>query len=401
MKTSLLLLIIIIALCGTLLSALLVSQHYNQAHEIALVSMMCGDNTVGGCATVNRSTYSELFGIPVAAFGVAFYLSLTLLVGLAVVGDESLKQAALQIGFLIVSLAVVVDVILLAIQFFALDAFCNLCISTYVCTGLLFAFLFSSGKRISRVSMSVLLQSAIGKMLFAGWLIGSLGVTFGAIAWSKMLAYQDPTQLEARFSETAVKEYEAGAMKSIDLTNTPFKGKENSPIKVVVYSDFLCPWCRQVALTFQQHLSMWEGKVVVYYKNYPLDPLCNKHHATAAHNGACFAALGGLCAEQQGKFWEYHDRAYEKPPRDGRDRDIINIAHEVGIDTVAFKACLASSPMQRTIQRQVEEAFAFGIDGTPRIFINGKKLPQVGYLRAVLTSEAKRLGIPPLEGLNE
>lgn len=169
----------------------------------------------------------------------------------------------------------------------------------------------------------------------------------------------------------------------------------------MIYSDFLCPWCRQTALFFNQHIGKWEGKAVIYYKNFPLDPLCNKHTSSEEHRGGCFAALGGLCAEQQGKFWEYHDRAFERPPLDGRDRGVINIAHEIGLDTAAFKSCLASTPMQQAVQRQIEQAFAAGINGTPRIFINGRKLPKINYLTAILAYEAKRLGLPPLEGLNE
>jgi protein-disulfide isomerase/uncharacterized membrane protein len=401
LKKSSFYLVILVALCGAVLSTLLILQHYNQAHELGLVSMMCGDNTGGGCAAVNRSSYSEFLGVPLAAYGLTFYLSIALFVCLSLLGDEALRKSTSQISFVLVSGAVLVDLILFAIQFFGLNAFCNLCISTYVCTALLFLLMFRSGRRVSKASFGLLFQSATGKMLFTGWLMGSVAIAFGATAGSMMIAYQDPTKLEERFSTAAVKEFEESPVTTIDVSNAPFKGPKGAPIQVVIYSDFLCPWCRQVAQSFQQHFNKWEGKVVIYYKNYPMDQLCNKHNAVDAHRGACFAALGGLCAQEQGKFWEYHDRTFERPPRDGRDRGVINIAQEVGLDTVAFKSCLASTPMQRTIQRQIEEAYASGVNNTPRVFINGKKVPKINYLPAVLANEAKRLGLPPLEGLNE
>jgi protein-disulfide isomerase/uncharacterized membrane protein len=394
-------LVILVAVCGAALSTLLILQHYNQAHELGLVSMMCGDNTAGGCAAVNRSSYSEFLGIPLAAYGLTFYLSIGLLAGLSMLGDEQLRKPALQIGFVLVCGAVLVDLILFAIQAFGLDAFCNLCLSTYVCTALLFLLMFRSGRRVSKATVGVVFQSAAGKMLFAGWLIGSVAIAFGSAAGSMMIAYQDPTKLEERFSAAAVSEFQEAPLTTIDVSGAPSKGPKDAPIQVVIYSDFLCPWCRQVAQSFQQHFNKWQGKVVIYYKNYPMDQLCNRHNAVDAHRGACFAALGGLCAQQQGKFWEYHDRAFERPPRDGRDRGVINIAQDIGLDTVAFKSCLASTPMQRTIQRQIEEAYAIGVNMTPRVYINGKRVPKINYLPAVLANEAKRLGLPPLEGLNE
>ena len=401
MKKSSCYLVIVVALCGAVLSTLLVYQHYNQSHELALVSMMCGDETAGGCAAVNRSSYSEFLGVPLAAYGFTFYLSVALLASLSLLGDEALRTSALQTGFVLVSGAVVVDLILFAIQAFGLNAFCNLCLSTYACTALLFLLMFRTGRRVSKTSLGSSFRSATGRMLLTGWLIGSAAIAFGSAAGSMMIAYQDPTKLEERFSAAAVREFQESPATPIDVSNAPFKGPKDAPIQVVIYSDFLCPWCRQVAQSFQQHFNKWNGKVVIYYKNYPMDQLCNRHNVVDAHRGACFAALGGLCAQQQGKFWEYHDRVFQDPPRDGRDRGVINVARELGLDTAAFKSCLASTPMQQTIQRQIEEAYASGVNGTPRVYINGKKVPKINYLPAVLASEAKRLGLPALEGLNE
>lgn len=181
---------------------------------------------------MNRSSYSELLGIPLAAYGLTFYLSIALLAGLALLGDDALRKAASQTGFAVASCALVTDLVLFAIQAFAIGAYCNLCISTYVCTALLFLLLFPSGRRVNRRTLGVLLQTATGKMLFTGWLIGTVAIASGSAAGSMMIAYQDPTNLEDRFSSVAVKEFEGSPVTSIDVSNAPFKGSKDAPSRL-------------------------------------------------------------------------------------------------------------------------------------------------------------------------
>jgi hypothetical protein len=66
-----------------------------------------------------------------------------------------------------------------------------------------------------------------------------------------------------------------GAGADLHLKGVPFKGPAEAPIRVVEFSDFLCPFCRQIASAFAGYIPQSANRVVVYFKNYPLDSTCN------------------------------------------------------------------------------------------------------------------------------
>jgi uncharacterized membrane protein/glutaredoxin len=393
--------VIALLLLGALISGVLVLQHYNQTHEAGLLSMVCGSDAAGGCNAVNRSEYSSLLGVPVASLGFWYYLAMALVLLLASLSNAGAKDLAGWFCFLGVCVALAVDVALLATQVFLLKAFCTLCLSTYAITLLLFFFLRPYRGRGGRKKLSELMKAPEWKMLLVSWIAGVVLLLFAVVAGSMVLAYRDPTKLEERFAEAAIAEFLQSPEQNFDLRKTESLGAANASIKVVIYSDFLCPYCRQTAQWFQQHMPQWKDRVALYYKNYPLDHFCNPYEKGSTHPGACWTMLGGICAGEQGKFWDYHDRMFTVFPKNPSSDAVVKIGAEAGLDTNAMSTCMHQVQMQRQVREQIEDAHNAGITGTPRIFINGRKLPKITYLSAILASEAKRLGLTPLEGLSE
>jgi protein-disulfide isomerase len=87
-------------------------------------------------------------------------------------------------------------------------------------------------------------------------------------------------------------------VKSID----PAIGPENAKVTIVEFSDFECPYCAQVYPTVKQILSTYGNDVRLIYKQFPLNSI---------HPNAQKAAEASLCAHEQGKFFEYHDKLFE------------------------------------------------------------------------------------------
>ena len=81
----------------------------------------------------------------------------------------------------------------------------------------------------------------------------------------------------------------------------PVKGAPNGKILLVEYSDFECPYCARVIPTVEQILEAYPNEIKLVFKQYPL-PI---------HADAQKAAEASLCAQAQGKFWEYHDKLFE------------------------------------------------------------------------------------------
>lgn len=90
--------------------------------------------------------------------------------------------------------------------------------------------------------------------------------------------------------------------KSVELGSAPTKGSANAQVTIVEFSDFQCPFCKRVVPTLQQISQTYKDKVKLVYKHLPL---------TAIHPNAQKAAEAAECANEQGKFWQYHDTLFE------------------------------------------------------------------------------------------
>jgi protein-disulfide isomerase len=148
----------------------------------------------------------------------------------------------------------------------------------------------------------------------------------------------------------------------IDLTGAPYRGPLDAPVTVVEFSDFHCPFCRRVQPTLRELMAKYPTQVRLVYKHFPLDQL---------HPEARRAAEASWCAQQQDRFWQFHDIVYANPP-DGSLAKLTAMAAEAGVDVKSFEQCMASPKPAQVVETQVEEGDHYGVDGTPGFFVNGR-----------------------------
>ena len=206
----------------------------------------------------------------------------------------------------------------------------------------------------------------------------------------------DPQKLSEYFAAKAAKDFEKAPVQKLDLKGTPFKGPANGPVQVVEFSDFLCPYCRNIAGAFAQFIPQSGNRVVVYFKNYPLDKECNPSLKQTVHPGACLLALGGICANDQGKFNAYHDRVFSAELKDPKADDVVRLATEAGLNGDAVRSCLGDPKTKEQLAAQIAEAQRVGVQATPTLLINGKRLPRVEDFVSVVDKEAQAKGFPPM-----
>ena len=107
------------------------------------------------------------------------------------------------------------------------------------------------------------------------------------------------------------KEFESMPQHNIPVdAYDPILGDNNSPVKIIVFSDFQCPSCRYFSQVLKDLESNNKGRFHVVFKHFPLDTACNSAIANDVHPRACEAAMAAEAAKQQGKFWEFHDAAF-------------------------------------------------------------------------------------------
>jgi protein-disulfide isomerase len=141
------------------------------------------------------------------------------------------------------------------------------------------------------------------------------------------------------------------------------RGNPKAPVMIVEFSDYQCPYCRQVETTLKEVLAKYGEKVSLAYRDFPL---------TQIHPQAQMAAEASRCAGEQGKFWEYHDQLYNSS---NLDRPALaDYARALKLDEKQFDSCLAGGKYRAQVERDLQEGTQAGVSGTPGFFINGVSL---------------------------
>ena len=140
-------------------------------------------------------------------------------------------------------------------------------------------------------------------------------------------------------------------------------GPDGAPVELVVFSCFECPFCRRFdgAINRLRDDEALSGQIRLVFRHFPLrnmHPMAQKAHEAS------------VCAEDQGKFWEYHDALWadDNISLDGLEQH----ARLVGLDTEEFAQCLNSGRSYERVQTDLDAAVALGQTGTPAVFVNGR-----------------------------
>jgi len=168
---------------------------------------------------------------------------------------------------------------------------------------------------------------------------------------------------------------------SIPIAGAPFKGPANAKVTIVEFSDFQCPYCAAAVAKLNALLQAYPHDVRLVFKEFPLE----------RHSAAAMAAAAALSAQSQGKFWPMHDKMYAGFRRLNR-ANILGWAKELGLDPARFQAGLDSASTQAAVQRDLNEGLRAGVQGTPTVFVNGKKYQgslDLNVFRTVIEAELK------------
>lgn len=166
------------------------------------------------------------------------------------------------------------------------------------------------------------------------------------------------------------------------LEGSPLIGKPTAKIQIVEFSDFQCPFCARVTQPIKDLKAKYGDDLVVAFKHFPL----------AFHKEAMPAALASMCANEQGKFWEYHDQLFANM-KALMPENLKMYAQTVGLDIAKFDECVSSNRYQAQIESDMTEARGAGVRGTPSIYINGRKFtPPGGYTVDSFSSVIEKYG---------
>lgn len=155
----------------------------------------------------------------------------------------------------------------------------------------------------------------------------------------------------------------APVIQTFEITkNDHVRGDFSAPITFVEFSDFECPFSARHFLTLNKILSDYRGKVRLVYKHFPL----------GFHSNAQKAAEASECADEQGKFWEYHDKLFENLNIGYSTEKFKQWAKDLDLNSEKFNKCLDSDKYAQKVQADFQEGGQKEVNGTPATFVNGQ-----------------------------
>ena len=188
----------------------------------------------------------------------------------------------------------------------------------------------------------------------------------------------------------------------------PIRGNPDAPHTIVLYSDVLCPYCKQLEFIVKQQLERYPDDIRVIFKHFPMSTKCNDQLKKNLHPGACEAAWSVEAARVVGgdkAFWGMVDFLFEHA-KDFQSNAVATFntgAKELGLDNAEmFKqigAIGSGTETQERVLRHVEQGKALGIKGTPRAYFDGRPIKYWGdpHFWRYLISESKSISIGELQ----
>lgn len=345
-----------------------------------------------GCDKTLLSATSWVLGIPLAGWGIVYYAFLLILYVMAgALGEEFAIEANLTA--LLVSVAGLAGSIVLAAVLLAGWApFCPLCMVVHGINLLLAPTLKMRAGRTWREIFGGIVsgvRSLFGKAAerpstwrwrltgFATAGLAALVLYQGVFIVCERWVYEsrgvfNPHKLLSAFALAPKADLGIGP-------DDARKGPEDAPVEVVAFTSFHCPACRQFSREMDVMMERFPGQVSLVFKHFPLAAPCNPlaRGGQQVEGGACETAYAAVAAMQQGKFWTFHDAIYKKhfPPEKGT---ALTVAKEIGLDIEQFNTARESESVRKSVRDDAELGVHLGIQETPAIFINQRRVPGIG-----------------------
>jgi protein-disulfide isomerase len=171
--------------------------------------------------------------------------------------------------------------------------------------------------------------------------------------------------------------------------NGPHLGDPNALVKVDVYEDFRCSGCLYFTQNIEPEIiSTYVETRKVYYTYHTFIVIDGNDGSDASQRSANAA----LCANEQGKFWDYHDTLYANQLSESAslftDARLVKMAENLQLDMAAFNSCYQAKKYTKDIQADLAAAVSLNLTGTPSILVNGQLTSMNNVTSAIDTALA-------------
>jgi protein-disulfide isomerase/uncharacterized membrane protein len=375
----------ITSLIAALVSFYLLYIHYNAVAADSLLYKLCSVSSTINCNKVNLSASSELLGIPLAAYGLFFYVFI--ISGIIIskgIDRETFTKGMTLILLCLSALSVLMIVPLAIISFVVIEASCVYCIVTWVCSIAIF-ILFIRQKKNSGLKIISSARAFISEYSVS-WQAGLLAFVTAALAVSILMTIfsykSDNEKLRATHSskveEEVVTQFLSTLPINIDTKNLPvFLGKPDAKVAIVEYINFDCFACRKSFPVMHEISKKYPNSVKIYLKNYPIDAMCNPNVKEKRNGLSCMSSLISIGLRGKKNYPAFINGLMSSERLD--PQNIFNTVKSVGLDNNEADKYVKDQAIIKKLLDEIDDAKKFGISATPTYIINGKVL-KAGYM---------------------
>ncbi|THB76291.1 MAG: hypothetical protein D3926_18400 [Desulfobacteraceae bacterium] len=407
--------IIILSLVGGVISALLLFRHYYPESGIKIVS--CGHSLVDPCIALSATPYAVLFGVPIALFGLLWYLTTIFTVLITLHSGGRYPALSMIMIFPGATTALAADVVLAGILINT-GLLCPLCIVTYVINTVIFilaCFALRQLKRDDKFSLGSVARNLFSKDLapdkkafkaaYVSFLM-VMCVALMSVSYGMHLDAENGGYSESEIS-AFVEEFKQMPDEQVEFPETGLVlGNPDAAVSVVVFSDFLCSACREFFMVEKHLLSIlgrYKDRVKFVYFNFPLDAACNSDVEESIYENSCIASKAMIAASEMGILEPYivrHFSYYDDMNGMYEPSDSMSILRQVATGKGSraekdFDNLMMSDTVRERIDAHVRLAVELGIEATPTVFIAGRRLegvPPVELLERIILEEVNKEG---------
>ncbi len=149
---------------------------------------------------------------------------------------------------------------------------------------------------------------------------------------------------------------------------------KNPTIRIAVFSDYLCPYCKDAHNLIKETIDRYGDNIEIYYRN------------LIVHENARIFAKAALAANKQGKFKEFDNIFFEREV-ESSEQAVVDIATELGMNVEQFKSDLNSQETNNILSQDENDSLSLQIKGTPTLFIEDEQLEDFRDLPTVVKSK--------------
>ena len=311
---------------------------------------LCNLSNFFNCDAATYSKLAQVAGVPTSFFGLIMGL---LFIFSALMPSEAMEKTANAFS----KYNFIGCIFLFLFSLGALGSLCPFCTVYYVLSGLAFFLLWKGG-----------LNTWIPDFKVAS--IWGAIVLLGAFFFYQHTASKEG--MKSKLNAGIVEQYRKLSPLGDPAQESPFKIHmatekfADAPIRIAVFSDFECPFCKVVAEQMPELVRRYPKQINIQYFFYPLDAKCNSNVKGRFHENACDAAYLAACNEK--KFAEVHDAIFAK-----QDQLKSGVLAELE-KSMGLTGCISNEANKNKVINAINAATQYNLKSTPTIIVNGKKI---------------------------